>query len=76
MNDVYEVGEKVNPSLSPQHAAALAYIERGIAVFPCIVPGAKAPACEGGFKARTTDIGQVDAWWGEIPAAPKYHETP
>jgi hypothetical protein len=39
MNDAYEIGQKVNPYLSPQHTAALAYIERGVPVFPCVAGG-------------------------------------
>jgi hypothetical protein len=54
-------------SLSPQHAAALAYAAANIAVFP-IVPGGKRPATEHGFKDRTTDLERIKAWWSANPA--------
>ena len=43
--------------------AALAYAAEGKHVFP-ILPGRKDPACDGGFKAATTDPEQIRAWWG------------
>lgn len=46
------------------HAAALA--AAGIPIFPCVESG-KAPAVEGGFKAATTDLATVEAWWAENP---------
>lgn len=43
---------------------AIAFAEAGIPVFPCIENG-KVPACEGGFKAATTDLEQINAWWND-----------
>jgi hypothetical protein len=48
---------------SPRHAAARAYAEAGIPVFPCEVNG-KRPACANGFKDATCFLGQIDLWWG------------
>ena len=45
------------------HSAARAYAQRGWAVFP-IKPGEKVPATHHGCKDATTDVGQVDGWWG------------
>lgn len=50
------------------HRAARAYAERGWAVFP-LKPGEKVPAVRHGVKEATTDLGQVDAWWGRMPDA-------
>ena len=49
-------------------AAALAYANAGIPVFPCW-PGAKTPATEHGFYDATTDPDQVTAWWQRLPEA-------
>lgn len=48
--------------MTPRHQAALAYARAGIPIFPCIVNG-KQPATNAGFKAATTDIDTIDAWW-------------
>jgi hypothetical protein len=50
--------------LSPRHAAAIAYIEAGIPVFPCLV-GDKKPATLHGFKDKTTDRARVDELWAQ-----------
>lgn len=42
--------------------AALAYAERGWAVFPC-KPGEKVPATPHGCKDATTDRRQIERWW-------------
>jgi hypothetical protein len=50
---------------SPQHAAALAVVERGWHVFPTL-PGRKSPSRElTDWEHRATnDLARVDAWWG------------
>ncbi|MAT16314.1 MAG: hypothetical protein CMJ46_13710 [Planctomyces sp.] len=54
-------------SLSP-HEAAIQLAELGYRVFP-VVPGKKVPLTQNGFKAATTDPGQIDAWWEQQPRA-------
>lgn len=49
--------------ISVLHQAARAYAEAGIPVFPCEV-GGKKPITENGFHDSTTDIKQIDLWWG------------
>ena len=49
---------------STLHAAARAYAEAGIPVFPCSVSGKK-PITENGFYDATTDLAKIDAWWSE-----------
>src|ERR1700679_3479849 len=51
-------------SFSAIHAMARAYAEAGIPVFPCEV-GGKRPATKNGFHDSTTDLEQIDKWWGE-----------
>jgi hypothetical protein len=41
---------------------ALAYAERGFAIFPCL-PNAKEPACSRGFKDATTNPATICRWW-------------
>lgn len=50
--------------MQPLHRAAREYAKAGIPVFPCEENG-KRPACANGFKDATTDLAQIDAWWGE-----------
>lgn len=47
---------------SPRYLAAVAYAERGIAIFPCRV-GEKRPATLHGLKDRTTDLQKIKDWW-------------
>jgi hypothetical protein len=49
-------------------SAAVAYAERGWAVFP-LKPGQKVPAVQHGVKEATTDRAQVEAWWSKMPEA-------
>lgn len=49
---------------SERHLAAIEWAKAGIPVFPCLV-GDKLPACANGFYGATTDLGQIDAWWGQ-----------
>lgn len=53
-----------NTKITALHKAARDFAIAGIPVFPC-VPDGKAPACEGGFKAATTDLARIDAWWAD-----------
>lgn len=45
---------------------ALAYAQRGWAIFP-VRPELKTPATPNGFKDATTDPEQIRAWWAELP---------
>lgn len=47
---------------------AIAYAKAGIKVFP-LKPRGKTPLTTNGFKAATTDLDQVAAWWTEHPTA-------
>lgn len=47
-------------------AHASHYARRGWPVFPLVVEG-KAPATDHGFKDATTDLDQVQRWWGSSP---------
>jgi len=49
--------------MTPLHKAARAHAEAGIPVFPCHVESKK-PATPRGFKDATTDLDQIDRWWG------------
>lgn len=49
---------------SPLHLQAVAYAVSGRPIFPCRV-GAKEPATAAGFKDATTDLDQINRWWGE-----------
>ena len=48
------------------HTAALQLAERGLAVFPC-QPRGKAPACDTGLHAATTDPERINRWWRAFP---------
>jgi bifunctional DNA primase/polymerase-like protein/primase-like protein len=48
------------------HTAALQLAERGLAVFPC-QPRGKAPACDTGLHAATTDSERINRWWRAFP---------
>lgn len=52
---------------SELHRAALAWVEAGFAVFPC-VPQGKAPATAHGLNDATTDPFQINSWWEENPS--------
>ena len=52
--------------LSKNHKWALKWASKGVPVFPC-VEGDKIPATENGFKDATTDIDQINEWWGRNP---------
>ena len=49
-------------------AAALAYAEAGLNVFP-LKPRSKVPATLDGLKSATSDVDQVRAWWQRWPEA-------
>jgi len=53
-------------SRSELHEAARAYAEQGWPVFP-LRPRDKRPATDNGFHDATTDVTQVDRWWGANP---------
>ncbi len=59
------------PTDLPLLAAALAYAERGWAVFPCHASGAKAkqPLVAKGFHAASRDPAQIRDWWEQFPSA-------
>lgn len=48
--------------------AALAYADKGWAVFP-LRPGGKEPLTEHGFKDATTDPETITRWWARWPSA-------
>ena len=48
--------------------AAVWYARQGVAVFPC-KPRGKEPIVKAGFKAATTDVDTIRAWWNATPAA-------
>ncbi len=48
--------------------AARWYAEHGFAVFPCKTQD-KVPATQHGCRDATTDVQQVEAWWGQVPDA-------
>lgn len=52
--------------ISPLHETAREFAKAGIKVFPCAV-GDKTPISENGFHDATTNLEQIDAWWGENP---------
>lgn len=52
--------------MSELAAAALAYAQRGISVFP-LKPRSKEPVTPNGFKQATADVDQVRAWWRKRP---------
>lgn len=49
-------------------AAAHELGRASVPVFPCS-PGGKQPMTAHGFHDATTDLRQIDAWWGQAPAA-------
>lgn len=54
--------------------AAVDYVQRGIAVFPCLTRDtgdkkAKAPLTINGFKDASANIEQIKAWWNKFPDA-------
>jgi bifunctional DNA primase/polymerase-like protein/primase-like protein len=53
-------------SMNSLHTAALELAERGLAVFPC-QPRGKAPACDTGLHAATTDPERINRWWHRFP---------
>jgi hypothetical protein len=53
-------------SMNSLHTAALELAERGLAVFPC-QPRGKAPACDAGLHAATTDPERINRWWRAFP---------
>ncbi len=50
------------------HSAAIEYARLGYRVFP-LVPGKKSPLTKNGLRDATTDLGQIDEWWGATPMA-------
>jgi Bifunctional DNA primase/polymerase, N-terminal len=52
--------------MSTLHTAALQLAERGLAVFPC-QPRGKAPACDAGLHAATTDPERINRWCRAFP---------
>lgn len=53
--------------MTRQSEAAVDYAKRGWAVFP-LVERDKIPAVQGGFKAATHDLEQIEAAWGVRPS--------
>jgi hypothetical protein len=56
------------PLLPNLLAAALAYAELGYRVFPC-APGTKVPLTTHGFQDASSDVEQIERWWGQSPNA-------
>jgi Bifunctional DNA primase/polymerase, N-terminal len=52
----------------PMLKAALAYAQRGFAVFPC-KPRGKAPLVKHGLNAATRDETRIRKWWTRWPDA-------
>jgi len=48
--------------------AALRYAELGYRVFPC-APGNSTPLTDHGFLDATTEVEQIERWWGQHPTA-------
>jgi len=66
MSYIGSIGPDYN-RLSARHRTARELAEKGIPVFP-LRPGDKKAICkdDGGRKwSETTDLAQIDAWWGE-----------
>ena len=57
-------GTSMQSEISELHAMAKMYAEAGIPVFPCEENG-KRPVTENGFHDATTDIEQINKWWGK-----------
>jgi hypothetical protein len=49
-------------------SAALRYAELGYRVFPC-APGNSTPLTDHGFLDATTEVEQIERWWGQHPTA-------
>jgi len=49
-------------------SAALRYAELGYRVFPC-APGNSTPLTDHGFFDATTEVEQIERWWGQHPTA-------
>lgn len=56
---------RLDPQSVPE--AAVLYAEHGVPVFPCKED--KSPYTPTGFRAATTDVDQVRAWWARWPDA-------
>ena len=56
------------PSISSNHAIAIAFARAGISVFPC-ASGTKAPLTARGFKDATSDERPIARWWRQDPGA-------
>lgn len=46
--------------------AAIKYAEMGYKIFP-VMPNAKNPATDNGFKDASKDVKQIEKWWNENP---------
>ncbi len=57
-----------NAPLSPNGTAAVNYARKNLHVFPCR-PGRKEPIPQSGYKAATTNLDQIRAWWTAYPDA-------
>jgi hypothetical protein len=49
-------------------SAALRYAELGYRVFPC-APGNSTPLTDHGFLDASTEVEQIERWWGQYPTA-------
>jgi Bifunctional DNA primase/polymerase, N-terminal/Primase C terminal 1 (PriCT-1) len=56
-----------NTTQSPLCNAAIAYVTRGFAIFPC-QPRGKVPATPHGCRDATKDLTRISAWWRENPS--------
>src|SRR5262249_49676424 len=57
-------GENIG-NLSPRHAEARRLALAGVPVIPLAVGGKAANVTPHGFEDETTDLAQIDAWWGQ-----------
>lgn len=75
LKDVFSPLSHVHSSCGCRYGAfnlfeqsALAYIKKGISVFPC-VPGNKNPLTTNGYKDASFEDHDIKSWWEDVPNA-------